>query len=204
MTTRIDVYYDYLCPYACRLFMLLQNIRDGVDGGLEIGWKAFSIEQQNNEKGPDFNLWDHPEHPCLGIPALTAAKAAQNQGEDLFLKFHCAVFKARHEQFKNISSPQVLMDIARNAGLDMDRFAQDLLKTETRQAVGQDHLYGKNRHNLFGVPTLTVFDKGPVYIKINSIPDSIEEQLSLFELITQIAAKRPYLTEIKRPDPILL
>jgi predicted DsbA family dithiol-disulfide isomerase len=200
---KIEVYYDYLCPYTYRLFTLLQNIREQLNEGIDIEWKAFSIEQQNSKKGPEFNLWDHSEHPSLGIPALIASKAAKNQGEDLFLMFHQAVFKAKHEEFKNISSSDALTDIAQKAGLDVDQFSRDLVKTETRQAVGQDHLYGKKHHNLFGVPTLTVFDKMPVYIKITSIPDSNEEQKALFELITQVAVKRPYLAEIKRPEPIL-
>jgi predicted DsbA family dithiol-disulfide isomerase len=204
MTTRIEVYYDYLCLYTFRLFTLLERIGPAVEGGLDVEWKAFSIEQQNSAKGADFYLWEHPEQPSMGIRALAASKAAMAQGDDLFLNFHRAVFMARHRESKNIASPQVLSEIAQHAGLDMTRFAQDAFSPETRQAVGRDHLYGKKRHNLFGVPTLTVSDTAPVYLKISAIPDSDEEQRSLFDLIIHAAIKRPYLAEIKRPEPVLL
>ena len=61
------------------------------------GWNTFSLDQQNSEKGPDFMMWEHPDYPSQGVRALVAAKAAKNQGELLFLRFHLATFKARHD-----------------------------------------------------------------------------------------------------------
>ncbi len=200
----VTIYYDYLCSYAFRLSGLLESIKGDIPGGIDISWKTFSLEQQNINKGPDFRLWDCPEHPSLGMGALIAAKAAKNQGQALFSRFHFAVFKARHEDFKNISSREILEDIARTAGLNIDQLLLDMDKNETRQAVGRDHLYGKTKHNIFGVPTLTFDDADPVYVKLSVLPNSMEERLSLFEMIRQAAVKRPCLMEIKRPDPVML
>lgn len=201
MPVNATVYYDYLCPYAFRLCTLLESIKADIPGGLDISWKTFSLEQQNSRKGPEFLLWEHPEYPTYGIPALIASKAAKNQGQELFLKFHFALFDARHNGFKNISSSEILKDIAKQSGLDIEQFERDIKKEETIQSMAQDHLHGKTRHNLFGVPFLDFDGKNPVYIKLSLLPDSKEERISLFDLIYESAVKHPYLMEIKRPDP---
>ena len=204
MAINATLYYDYLCPYAFRLCRLLDSIKTEVPGGLDISWRTFSLEQQNSRKAPDFFLWDHPEHPTYGIAALVASKAAKQQGEALFLKFHHALFDARHNRHEDISSAEILRGVAQKSGLDIAQFDQDSGKEETIKAMAEDHLHGKSRHNLFGVPSLAFEDKNPVYIKLSSLPEAITERLSLFDLIYESAAKRPCLMEIKRPDPVLL
>jgi predicted DsbA family dithiol-disulfide isomerase len=204
MAINATVYYDYLCPYAFRLCRLLDGIKGDISGGLDISWKTFSLEQQNSRKEPDFLLWEHPEHPTYGILALIAGKAAKNQGQALFLKFHFALFEARHIRHKNISSQEVLIDAAKNSGLDTGQFEADLKKEETMQAMAKDHLSGKTRHNLFGVPSLAFDDENPIYTKLSSLPELKEDRVSLFHLIYESAVKRPCLMEIKRPDPVLL
>jgi predicted DsbA family dithiol-disulfide isomerase len=177
----------------------LESIKSEVAGGLSIQWKAFSLDQQNSEESPDFMMWEHPDYPSRGIPALVAAKAAENQGEPLFLRFHLATFEAKHDEGKDIADRKVLRDIAKYKGLDTVRFKQDMAREETWQAVGEDHMESKRKYDVFGVPTL-VFGQGKaVFVKLGSIPESREERISLFELICGMGAKRPYLLELKRP-----
>ena len=177
----------------------LEGIKSEVAEGLSIQWKAFSLDQQNSEESPDFMMWEHRDYPSRGVPALVAAKAAKNQGEPLFLGFHLATFEARHDEGKDIADRKVLRDIAKYAGLDPVRFEQDMAREETWQAVGEDHMESKRKCGVFGVPTL-VFGQGQaVFVKLDSIPESKEERVSLFELIYGMGAKRPYLLELKRP-----
>jgi predicted DsbA family dithiol-disulfide isomerase len=170
-----------------------------VEGGISVQWKTFSLEQQNSKEGPDFMLWENPDYPSQGFMALVAAKAAINQGQPSFLKFHRATFKARHEEGKDIGDLEVLKEIALKTDLDLARFERDVARDETWQAAGEDHTESRKKYNVFGVPTL-VFEQGkPVYVKLQSIPESREERLSLFELIADMGAERPYLLELKRP-----
>jgi len=181
------------------VFTWLESIKGEVEGGLSIQWKAFSLDQQNSQESPDFMMWEHPDYPSDGVPALVAGKAAKNQGDAPFLRFHLAAFKARHDEEKEIADRKLLREIARKAGLDPVRFEQDMARRETWQAVGEDHLEAKKKYNVFGVPTL-VFEHGQaVFVKLASIPESKEERLSLFALISDMGAKRPYLLELKRP-----
>ena len=177
----------------------MESIKTEVADGLSIQWKTFSLDQQNSEKGPDFMMWEHPDYSSRSIPALVAAKAAENQGEPLFLRFHLATFEARHDQGKDIADRKVLRDIAKYAGLDPVRFEQDMAREETWRAVGEDHIESKREYGVFGVPTLVFGQRQAVFVKLESIPESKEERISLFELIYGMGVRRPYLLELKRP-----
>ncbi len=177
----------------------MESIKTEVADGLSIQWKTFSLDQQNSEKGPDFMMWEHPDYSSRGIPALVAAKAAENQGEPLFLRFHLATFEARHDEGKDIADRKVLREIAKYAGLDPVRFEQDIAREEAWHAVGEDHMESKRKYGVFGVPTLVFGQEQVVFVKLGPIPESKEERISLFELIYGMGVKRPYLLELKRP-----
>ena len=131
-----------------------------------------------------------------------ASKAALNQGDSSFLKFHIATFEAMHDEGKDIANGKVLRDIAKKAGLDLEQFDQDMKRDETWQAMGEDHTESKRKYNVFGVPTL-IFGQGQaVYVKLESIPESREERESLFNMISHMGTERPYLLELKRPDAL--
>ncbi len=145
-------------------------------------------------------MWAHPDYPSQGIPALVAAKAAKNQGEPAFMRYHLAAFDARHEEGKDIADREVLRELAKTARLDLVEFEQDMANDETWQAVGEDHTESKREYGVFGVPTLA-FGKGQaVFAKLSAIPESKKERISLFELIFNMGVKRPYLWELKRTE----
>lgn len=180
----------------------LESIRAEVGGGLTIQWKTFSLEQQNNQEGADFRLWEHQDYPSRGVLALVASKAALNQGDSSLLKFHMATFEALHDEGDDIADRKVLKEIAKNVGLDPEQFEQDMERDETWKAVGEDHTESKRKYNVFGVPTLIFGEKQAVYVKLKSIPESKEDRKSLFNMIYQMGTERPYLLELKRPDPL--
>jgi hypothetical protein len=56
---------------------------------LTLNWRYFSLEQANNEQGPQWKIWEQPEDcPSRGLRAFWAAEAAQRQGEAVFDRFH--------------------------------------------------------------------------------------------------------------------
>ncbi|NJL34263.1 MAG: hypothetical protein HC893_10850 [Chloroflexaceae bacterium] len=63
----ISVFFDFLCPYAYRTAMWLDQVRDKmVDRDFEINWRYFSLEQVNLPAGSDWKVWeqaDEYEHP---------------------------------------------------------------------------------------------------------------------------------------------
>jgi predicted DsbA family dithiol-disulfide isomerase len=181
------------------VFTWLESIEAKIPGGLSTEWKAFSLDQQNSQESPGFLMWEHPDHPSQGVPALVAGRAAKKQGAELFLRFHRAAFSARHDQGKDISHGEVLKEIAGESGLDPVRFDRDMRERQVWQAMGEEHLDAKRKYDVFGVPTL-VFEKGhTLFVKLKAIPDTEKERISLFGLIHEMATRKPYLRELKRP-----
>ena len=170
-----------------------------VPGGLSIQWKAFSLEQTNSKESPDFRIWEHPEYPSKGVRALVASKCAVNQGDERFLRFHLATFTAKHDQNLDIADLGVLKRIAKDAGLDVTRFEKDMTREENWLAVGSDYMESREKYGVFGVPTLVFPEGEAVFVKLEAIPESQEERLSLFRLIFEMGDRMPYLRELKRP-----
>lgn len=63
--------------------------------------------------------------PSSSLPALVAGKCAQLQGEDAFKRYHMALLRAPIEENRDISSRDVLISVAKENGLDVDRFVSD-------------------------------------------------------------------------------
>lgn len=165
---------------------------------IEINWKCFSLEQANSSKGPDFKLWEHPEIPSRTLRAMQAAKCAQLQGNDLFDTFHLLLYEAFHREKKNVDSEDVLKVIAQEAQLDIKKFLEDLRSDSSGQLVGKDHLEAVERYQIFGVPTLVFDQRWPFFLKLGSLPDSVEEKVQMFKKIQEMIISQPYILELKR------
>lgn len=199
MGHQLTIFYDYLCPFCNRIVKWLEKIEQSGNVDLSIEWKVLSVEQINQQQGEGFKLWEHPEYPSRGIPALTAAKAALRQGEALFNRFHRLLFKAYHQHGKDISKRSVLVETAAAAGLDIDKFERDLDLKENLQAIGDDYLAAKQSYNLFGVPSFVFENDEAVYVKIGSVPETEEESVRLLEYIFKMGRDMSCLMELKKP-----
>src|SRR5207248_10917983 len=89
---------EFQCPYCGRLAPTLQQLREEYKGEVRIAW-------QNQP------LSFHPN----AMPAAEAAMAADEQGK--FWEFHDALFKRQNELGLVLYD-----DVAKQLGLDMDRF----------------------------------------------------------------------------------
>jgi protein-disulfide isomerase len=102
--------------------------------------------------------------------AAAAAVAAHRQGK--FWPMHDALFAHRRE----LSRPTILA-VARDAGLDMQRFAADLDSTETKKTVARDMEDG-DRAGVEGTPS--VFINGRKYngsLDLPAMRPVIDEEL---------------------------
>ena len=132
------------------------------------------------------------------MKALQAAKCAQAQENHLFEPFHMLLFEAFHREQKDTTSEEVLVEMARDANLDVERFLEDLNGEQSLKQVGQDHCEGKEKYGLFGVPTLIIDESRPFFLKLGRLPDSPEEQITFFYELREIITNRPYFLEVKR------
>jgi NhaA family Na+:H+ antiporter len=123
-------YQDFLCPYCRRLRGVYQRLRETLGDRLVYAFRHFPKEQV---------------HPGAEL-AARAAEAAALQGR--FFDMHDRLFD--HEP--PIARDDVLA-MARDLGLDVDRFAADLESDDVRARVAEDIEDGRN-NGVTGTPTL--------------------------------------------------
>ena len=197
-STSIDVYVDYLCPYAHAGSAFLRNVRSRLDGALKINWKFFPLEQVNSDKGPDWRVWEQSlEHRTRGWEGFRAAVAAAQQGDDAFEKFHFCWFNALHETPVGVKRPTVF-EVAEKVGLDIAQFERDFSDQSLWQRVAKDFEQGRASLGVFGVPTI-VFENGTsAYMQMRPTAPADETLAVWDDLVTTITG-RPYIRELKRP-----
>lgn len=162
-------------------------------------WFCFPLEQVNSTLGPQWKLWEQPdEFTSRGLWAFRAGEAARLQGRERFEGFHMALLRARHAERKNIADQEVLAALARQTGLDMEKFLQDLADRKLLVKIGEDYTRGVQEHGIWGTPTLVFNGQRAAYLKLKPAPPA-EEAVKLFDELYDIVYRRPYVVEVKRP-----
>lgn len=197
-TIKLDIYYDYLCPFAHAASVWTRQLDETVGDQVEITWLAFPLEQVNSHEGPEWKLWEHPDDALSqGLLALRAAKAAERQGADAFKPFHYALMDLRHITRRNLARKATLIALAGETGLDAEQFAKDLDDPTLLTAIGHDYETGVEQFGVFGTPTLVFPDGGALYVQMTPAP--LSEAAELLTTFARMASQQPYLFEIKRP-----
>jgi len=174
-------------------------VKEALRDRLGIEWYAFPLEQVNSTQGPGWKLWEQPnEYKSRGLWAFRGGEAARLQGKELFEHFHMALLRARHVENRDIANPEVLIEVAMEAGLDVDRFRQDLPSRNLLAKIGEDYIWGVEEHGVWGTPTLVFNGRQAAYLKLRPAPPP-EESVKLFEELFDIIYRRPYVVEVKRP-----
>jgi NhaA family Na+:H+ antiporter len=148
-------YSDFLCPYCRRFRNVLRHLRQAFGERFAYVFRHFPNERIH--PGAEF--------------AARAAEAAGNQGR----------FWEMHDRLYDEKPPfgeDRIREIARELGLDMDRFERDLNAAETRARVEAD-LDEARREGVTGTPT--IFIDGVLYDgawDFYSLADAFEQPIS--------------------------
>ena len=195
---KVDVYFDYACPFAWAAQVWLDQVKEELGGDLQITWRIFPLEQVN-APDPDFKVWEQPNDGTSStLRSFQAFHAAQQQGEELARAFHDRLFRKRHEEGRNLSRQQVLEAAAEEAGLDLEQFRKDLDSVEVFDIIKRDYIEGKEEFEVFGTPTI-VFENGTgAYLKLNYM-DMPSDPVAFFHEFVSVVRDRPSVIEIKRP-----
>lgn len=198
-TIKLDIYYDYLCPYAHTASVWARQLDETLGDQVDITWRAFPLEQVNSVAGADWKLWEHPDDSLSqSLLAFRAAKAAERQGRAAFLRFHHALMDLRHVSRRNLTRKATMIQLAAETGLDPEQFARDLDDRSLLAEIGHDYEMGREEFGVFGTPTLVFPDGGTLYIQMRPAPP-LSEAATLLKTFAGVASKQPYLMEIKRP-----
>ena len=141
--------------------MWLDRVREEYGDRLQITWKSFSLEQVNNREGADYVVWEQEDIAGpRSLLALVVGEAARGQDNAAFERFHLALLTARHGGKGRIALNDLdaILDIAGEAGLDIDVLKRAVSDPATVAQVGRDHTEAVEQHGVFGTPTF-VFDR---------------------------------------------
>lgn len=197
-TYKVDVYFDYACPFAWAAQLWLDEVKDALGDRIDVNWRFFPLEQTNSPD-PDFKLWEQPnDGKSSTLRSFQAFHAAKKQGDEAFRGFHAALFRKRHEDGRNLSRQQVLESAAEDAGLDLEQFKSDLESDEVLTQIEKDYTYGRDALGVFGTPTIVFDNDEGAYLKLNYM-DMPEDPVEFFHEFAAIVRDRPNVIEIKRP-----
>ncbi len=180
----------------------LYKVRESSGGKLRLVWKSFLLEQINSTRSPEWKVWEYESFKSRDLPPLEAAKCAALQGEAAFDAFHQRCFRAQHREGRPVAEKKVLLDVAREAGLDVKRFKSYLENGSQRLLVARDHEEAVEQWGVFGVPTLIYPTGEAVYLKLAPGEWENREDDGLFDQLMALFATRPYLLEVKKPESV--
>src|SRR2546423_7576590 len=115
---KLDVYFDYQCPFVYRMAGLLDTVRRS-GREVEVGWRYFSLTQVNS-KDDGWTVWGAPASESVrGRLAFAAAEAARRQGRVAALQQ--PLLEARHRDRPDVQEPKVMDPAGTVAGFRVVR-----------------------------------------------------------------------------------
>jgi hypothetical protein len=153
----------------------LHKIMPEYQGRVKLREKAFPLEifggGPPDRKELELEIWlaalQEPEAvfkpfksdwPTTTLPAFEGAWCAFQQGETIGLNFDLRIRRAFFYEGRNIGRSEVVLELAREAGLDMDHFSRMLNSGKARAAVLEEGRSGKEIYKVRGTPTVMLSD----------------------------------------------
>lgn len=172
----IEMFSDIHCPWGYLAAFRLRELEPEWRGRVRLAWRCLPLEVVNSRGTPKqivdqelpFLLQIEPdiparpwrraewEYPVTLLPAFEALKCAEAQGDEAALAFNWAVRRAFFAESRCISLRHILIDIAREAGLDVAQFTSDLDSGRYKHLVIQESERGWNILKVKGSPTLVL------------------------------------------------
>ncbi len=162
---------EYYCPWCYIAAVRLHKILPEYEGRVRLRTRAFPLEVYGggppNRKELELEIWlaalQEPaaefkpfkkDWPVTTLPAFEAAWCAFKQGEAIGHDFDLFIRKAFFAEGRDIGSRQVMLDLAREAGLDMDHFTRLFNSGEAHTAVLEEGKLGQDVYKVHGTPTV--------------------------------------------------
>jgi len=166
---------------------------------LEIKWRSFALEQVNSKEGEEWKAWEQgTDYVSRGLWPLRGGIAARSISEQAHGDYMEAILHAKHVEREYVRSRESVIEIAKSASIDLDKFVAAIDDPETLVQIGQDHEEAVSL-GVFGTPTFVFEDKSTAFLKMFTPPE--EDTMSAFNNFIGIAENKKYFGELKRPQP---
>jgi hypothetical protein len=194
MTLQFAVTWDYRCPFARNGH---EHVVAGLQGGADwdVRFVPFSLNQVHVEEGqPD--VWDDPGS-APALLAMQAGIAVRDAFPDAFLAVHLDLFRARHDDAKDIREEDVVRSVhARH--LDADAVFDEIASGRPLATFRREHDEVVESHDVFGVPTFIAGDQA-VFVRVMHRPgEDRESGRRTIERVVDLLSGWTDLNEFKR------
>jgi predicted DsbA family dithiol-disulfide isomerase len=172
----LEVFSDLACPWGYLASFRLGQLEAEWRGRVRLAWRCLSLEVVNSRGTSKYTLdqelpyllqvepdiparpWRRAEweYPVTMLPAFEALKCAEAQGEEAANAFNWAVRRAFFAESRCVSLRHILLDIAREAGLDVAQFTYDLDTGYYKHLVIKESERGWHMLKVKGSPTLVL------------------------------------------------
>jgi hypothetical protein len=169
MPTELAVTWDYRCPFARNAHEhLIEALRTGGLGdGVDVRFVPFSLNQVHVEEG-GLDVWDDPTK-ASALLAMQVGLVARDRHPERFLDVHDALFRARHDEGRDIRDESVLRQLVAAQGLDADAVFAEIEDGCPLETFRKEHEEAARDHDVWGVPTFIVGDSA-VFVRLMNRP----------------------------------
>ena len=186
--------WDYRCPFA-------RNAHEHLVTALEAGapWEVtflpFTLSQVHVPEG-GVDAWDDPE-AAPDLLALQAGMVVRDQHPEEFFAVHRGLFRARHDEARDIRLPEVVADVLDSAGVPSGEILGAVEAGKVLADLKEAHTEAAEAHGVFGVPTFLLGDQA-VFVRLMTRPDGDPERSRrTIERVLDLLAGAPELNEYK-------
>ena len=156
--------------------MRLHTVMTDYEGRVRLRPRPFPLEVAGGEAAPRdilaqewwlaalqepaaaFAPYQDDDWPTTTLPAFEAAWCAFQQGDAAGYDYDLRVRRAFFAQSRNIGRPEVLLELAGEAGLNLPAFTRALESGAARAAVLEEARLGRERYGVRGTPTMMLED----------------------------------------------
>ncbi|MHB8188858.1 MAG: DsbA family oxidoreductase [Ferrimicrobium sp.] len=159
--------WDYRCPFA-------RNMHEHLVTALAAGapWSVrfipFSLSQVHIEEG-ETSVWEDPSRQ-EELSAVMVGMVVNREFPERFYETHLALFRARHDDARDIASREVLSEILRENGVPPEKVWNAIEEGWPLAAFQEAHEHSVSALKVFGVPTLFIDDQA-AFVRVMTRPN---------------------------------
>ncbi|MGH9131248.1 MAG: protein-disulfide isomerase [Acidimicrobiales bacterium] len=185
--------WDYRCPFARNANEhVIAALRGGSDW--EVQFLPFSLTAIHATEGQT-PVWEDPAK-APELLALQVGMVVHDWFPQYFWDVHLGIFRARHEEDRDINDEEVLRDVLRPCGLGGPVFAL-ICEGWPIESLRKAHEAQVAEHETFGVPTFVMGDDA-VFVRLMTRPEGDADlaQRTIGQVL-DLLADSPELNEYK-------
>ncbi|MDQ3756778.1 MAG: DsbA family protein [Actinomycetota bacterium] len=194
MTRAFTVTWDYRCPFARNA---VEHILLGRQAGApwDVRFAPFSLNQAHVAEG-DTDVWDDPAMRTTLRP-MQVGIVVRDRFPEAFGPLHLALFRARHDEGRDLRDEEVLRAVLAAQGLDAGAVLAEVDEGGPLEAFRKEHERLVAEHSVFGVPTF-VADGQAAFIRLMHRPHGDPELARrTVDRVLDLVTLLPELNELK-------